>query len=121
MLVPMETELPCLLEPGDEYRDFGPIPIEVNIAGTHFKGSYSWLACASCIECYMDWETRLEIDGDYYEDRIDLDLGIRHMGHNIQETYLSLSVPKEGNPGKEPRIACMSPSDCQEVRFERIE
>jgi hypothetical protein len=121
MLVPMETELPCQLESQEEYLDFGPIPIVVIFEDTRFVGSYSWQACASCIECYMDWETRMELEGEYLADMVELDIGIRHMGHNIQDTYLSLTVPKSTDPWTEPWIKCRSPSDCKPIRFEQID
>jgi hypothetical protein len=117
MLVPTETELPCLIKTEGEYMDLRPITMPVDFDGEQVEGSYTWNACASCIECYMDWDTTLEFTAEVGEDKMDLSIGIRHMGHNIQDKYLQVEL-SEGEPGSfEPRILCRRSFDCQDVEF----
>jgi hypothetical protein len=117
MLVPTETELPCIIQTEGKYMDLRPISLPVDFDGEQITGSYTWNACASCIECYMDWDTTLEFTAGIGEERMDLSIGIRHMGHNIQDNYLQIELLEEVPDSKEPRILCRRSFDCQDVEF----
>lgn len=117
MLVPTETELPCIIQSENKYLDLRPITIPFVYDGRQLVGSYTWNACATCIDCYMDWETTMEIIGVIEDDRMDLSIGIRHMGHNIQDNYLRVELWKEAPNSKEPRILCRRSFDCREMEF----
>lgn len=115
-VVPMETELPCILESEDEVLEIRPVPIEFQYDGERLLGQYSWWACASCIDCYMDWETRMEIELTPGEDSLLVSLAIRHMGHNVREDYLRAELPELEPSLKEPRMQCAI-SGCDPVEF----
>lgn len=117
MLVPTETELPCIIQTEGEYMDLRPITIPVNFDGEQITGSYTWNACASCVECYLDWDTMLEFLADVEGNKINLAIGIRHMGHNIQDNYLQIELSQEAPDSNEPRILCRRSFDCQDVEF----
>ena len=117
MLVPMETELPCLIQSDNEYLDLRPVTLPFEFDGRQLVGSYTWNACASCVECYMDWDTTMEIFGIMEQDKIALSIGIRHSGHNIQDDYLQIELRREKPSLMEPRILCRRSSDCKNLEF----
>lgn len=117
MWVPTEPELPCITHSESEYIDLRPVPLGFEFDGKQLMGSYTWNACASCIECYMDWDTTMEIVGTVRQDKIDLSIGIRHMGHNIQDNYIQIELQRESPNSKEPRILCRRSFDCKDVEF----
>ena len=117
MLVPTETELPCIIQAEGEYMDLRPISIPVEFDGEQITGSYTWNACASCIECYLDWDTTLEFIADVEGNKIHLAIGIRHMGHNLQDDFLHVELWKEKPDLNEPRVLCRRSFDCQDVEF----
>ena len=117
MLVPTETELPCIIQSEEEYLDLRPLTLPFVVDGAQIVGSYSWMACASCVECYMNWETTMEIVGTIEQNKMELSVGIRHMGHNIQDDYVQLKLLQEEPSSKEPRIECRRASDCLDIEF----
>lgn len=117
MLIPTETELPCIIQTEGEYMDLRPISLPVDFDGEKITGSYTWNACASCIECYLDWDTTLEFTAEIGENLMDLSIGIRHMGHNIQDRYLQVELSEVEPDSNEPRILCRRSFDCQNVEF----
>jgi hypothetical protein len=119
MLVPTETELPCLIQAENEYLDLRPVALPFDFDGEGFSGSYSRTACASCVECYMNWETTMEIVGTVEQNSGSLAVGIRHMGHNIREDYLRIELRPEQPSSQEPRIQCRRANDCLDVKFAR--
>jgi hypothetical protein len=117
LLVPTNIELPCIIGTDEEYCEFRPLTLPFEYDGEQLVGSYAWEACASCVECYMNWTTTMEIVGTLDEGTMSLSIGIRHMGHNIQEDYLSVELLRE-NPGtREPGIRCRSTSECLDLEF----
>ena len=119
MLVPMETELPCILHSANDYLEMHPVTLPFEFDGHQLVGSYAWRACASCVECYMDWETTLEMAATLEQDMMMLSTGIRHMGHNIREDYMRVDLELASPTAKEPRIQCWSTSECRQVEFAR--
>ena len=117
MWVPTETELPCIVQSENEYMDLRPVSIPVEFDGKQLLGSYTWSACASCIECYMDWDTTMEFLAEVKQDKMDLSIGIRHMGHNIQDDYVQIELRQETPNSKEPRILCPKSLNCMDVEF----
>lgn len=115
-VVPMLTELPCLLQSEDDNLEIRPAAIEFQYDGDQLRGEYSWQACASCVECYMDWETRMEITLTPAEEALLVSLAIRHMGHNLQDEYLNIEIPEIKPSRKEPALIC-STSGCDEIEF----
>jgi len=117
MLVPTETELPCIIQSKNEYMDLRPVSIPIEFDGKQIMGSYTWNACASCIECYLDWETTIEIIAEVEQNKMDLSIGIRHMGHNIQGDFLHIELLQEKPDSNEPRVLCRRSFDCMDVEF----
>lgn len=117
MLVPTETELPCIVQSADESLDLRPVRLPFEFDGEQLVGSYSWKACASCVECYMNWETTMEIVGTIEGGKMALAIGIRHMGHNIPDDYLNIELKQEKPGSQEPRILCRRSLECEDVEF----
>ena len=117
LLVPTNIELPCIIQSENEYYDFRPVALPFEFDGTQIEGSYTWRACASCIECYMNWDTTMEIVGTMEQDTMSLAIGIRHMGHNIQDDFLRIELLQEEPTAREPGIQCRSTSDCLDLEF----
>lgn len=117
MLVPTETELPCIIQSANEYQDLRPVTLPFEFDGRQLVGSYTWKACASCVECYMDWDTIMEIVGVMEQDKMALSIGIRHMGHNIQDDYFRIELEQKEPSSREPRIQCRRSNDCMNVEF----
>lgn len=119
MLVPTETELPCIIQSANEHVELRPVALPFMYDGHQLVGSYAWRACASCVECYIDWETTLEMVATLEENSIALSIGIRHMGHNIQEDYLRVELEQASPTAKEPGIQCWSAENCKQMEFAR--
>jgi hypothetical protein len=117
MLIPTESELPCIIQADNVYLDLRPATLPFEFDGSQLAGSYQWMACASCVECYMNWETTLEIVGTIEQDKMVLSIGVRHMGHNIQDDFLRVELWPEEPRTREPRIQCRRANDCREVEF----
>ena len=62
MLVPTETELPCIIQTEGEYMDLRSVSLLVDFDIELVKGIYTRNACASCIECYLDRDKTLEFN-----------------------------------------------------------
>ncbi len=106
MLVPTEAELPCIIGSEKEYLELRAVTLPFEFDGKQLEGSYTWKACASCVECYMDWDTTLEIIATLEQDLMLVSIGIRHMGHNVQDDYLQIELEPEKPSSREPRILC---------------
>lgn len=117
MLVPTEVELPCIVQSEDEYLEFRAETLPFEFDGSKLEGSYVWKACASCIECYMNWDTRMEIVGTLEGETMALSIGIRHLGHNIIQDYTEIDLLQEEPTWQEPAIKCRRTSDCMIVEF----
>lgn len=117
MVVPTESELPCMLQSETEHLALAPIPITFEYDGSQLVGSYSWKACGSCVECYMNWETRMEIVGTLADGKMDLSLAIRHFGLNIQGDFLQVQLTEETPTPREPSILCTRTFTCQQLDF----
>jgi hypothetical protein len=115
---PTPTELRCELSSPDEYAILGSerVPFEFMEDGT-FVGSYSFMACPECIECYMNWETTLEITGRISQETVILDIAIKHFGVNVQGSFVSAELKLASNTNEEPRITCNQMIECQEIDF----
>lgn len=117
-IVPTPNELRCELSSPDEYAILGPerVPFEFMEDGT-FVGSYSFMACPECVECYMNWETTLEITGTFSQETVNLDIAIKHLGVNVQGSFVSAELELASNTSEEPRITCNQMIECQEIDF----
>ena len=117
MTVPAVTELPCMVQSESDYLEIKPINLPFDYDGRQLIGSYIWRACTSCVECYKDWDTRMEIVGIFDQDILNLNIGIRHMGHNIQDDYLQIEL-RQGKPNvNKPRMLCKRSFECQDLEF----
>ena len=117
-IVPTPNELRCELSSPDEFAILGPerVPFEFMADGT-FAGSYSFIACPECVECYMNWETTLEMTGMVSQDVVTLDIAIKHLGLNVQGSFVSAELVLASNTNEEPRITCNQMTECQEIVF----
>ena len=59
----------------------------------------------------------MEIVGTMKQDKMDLAIGIRHMGHNIQDDFLGIDLWTEEPSSREPRILCRRSNDCMNMEF----
>ncbi|MCK4976300.1 MAG: hypothetical protein KAS36_05180 [Anaerolineales bacterium] len=116
--IPNPNELRCKLSSANEYAILGPerILFEFKEDGT-FLGSYTYKACPDCIECYINWDTTLEITGSISQETVFLDIAILHMGHNVQGSYVSAELALASNTNEEPRITCNQTIECKEIVF----
>jgi hypothetical protein len=116
--IPNPNELQCELSSVNEYARLGPerIPFEFKEDETFF-GSYTYKACPECIECYMNWDYTLEMTGSIAQERIFLDIAIKHFGQNIQGSFVSAELELVGNTNVEPQISCNQAIDCKEIEF----
>ena len=116
--IPNPNELRCILSAKNETAILGPerVPFEFKADGS-FVGSYTSQACPECEECYMNWDYTLEMAGVIFEETVFLDIAIKHFGHNVQGSYLSVELKLMKNPDKEPRITCDRMIKCKEIEF----
>ena len=118
--IPNPNELRCNLSSENETAILGPerIPFEFKDNG-EFTGSYTYRACPFCIECYMNWDYTLEMNGTIAEEMIQLDIAIKHFGLNVQGSYVSAELQLVPNANKEPRITCNQAIKCKDIIFIR--
>jgi len=116
--IPNPNELRCKLSSANNYALLGPerIPFEFKEDGT-FMGTFTYKACPECIECYMNWDYTLEITGSISQETVFLDIAIKHMGHNVQGSFVSAELAIASNTNKEPRITCNRSIECKEIVF----
>lgn len=116
--IPNPNNLQCTLSSANETAILGPekISFEFMENGT-FSGSYTYKACAECIECYMNWDYTLEISGTITQEVVFLDIAVQHFGHNVQGSYMSAELGLIRDPNKEPRITCNQEVNCKEIVF----
>ena len=117
LAIPNPSNLRCILSE-NETAILGPerIPFEFKEDGT-FSGSYTYKACPECIECYMNWDYTLEMTGAIMDEKVVLDIAIKHFGLNVQDSYVSARLEKANDGTKEPRIACNQVIACQKINF----
>ncbi len=117
LTIPNPNELRCILSP-KEKAILGPerIPFEFKENGT-FSGSYTYKACPTCIECYMNWDYTLEITGVAQQETVLLHIAIKHIGHNVHGSYLNAELELVNNPDEEPRITCNQILVCKKIQF----
>ena len=118
--IPNPNELRCTLISANETAILGPerIPFEFKEDGT-FVGSYTYKACPDCIECYLNWDTTLQITGTVLDETILLVIAIVHIGHNVQGRYLSTELGLVNDADVESRITCNRLIACDEIEFVR--
>ena len=116
--IPNPNELRCMLTSEKEKAMLGPekIPLEFKENG-EFSGSYTYKACPSCIECYMNWDYTLEMSGTIEEEAIQIDIAIKHFGHNVQGSYVSAELYLIPDTNTEPRITCNQEIQCKDIVF----
>lgn len=117
-ILPSPNELRCELKPEDEPAILGPesVPFEFTSEGT-FSGSYTFRACPECIECYINWDTILEITGVISAEGVNLEIAIKHLGHNVPGSFVSAELEPTLNPSQVPIIVCNHTLECQEIVF----
>ena len=81
-----------------------------------FAGGYTYKACPPCIECYMNWDYTLEMTGTIEGGAIQLDIAIKHFGHNVQGSYMSAELHLRPD-ANEPRITCNKEIKCKDIVF----
>jgi len=115
--IPNPNDLRCILS-ANETAILGPerIPFEFKEDGT-FSGSFTYKACPECVECYMNWDYTLEITGTILEERVVLDIAIKHFGLNVQDSYVNATLEKVNNGDREPRISCNRMIECQDIKY----
>lgn len=116
--IPNPNELRCILPSENETAILGPekVAFEFKDDGT-FTGTYTYKACPVCVECYMNWDYTLEIRGTVLDDMVLLDIAIKHIGHNVQGSYVTAELTLVSNTNKEPRISCNRLIECKEIEF----
>lgn len=116
--IPNPNELRCMLSSENETAVLGPesIPFEFREDGT-FTGRYTYKACPECIECYMNWDYTLEITGTIEEEKVVLDIAVKHIGQNVQGSFVSAELGLFGDPNVEPQITCNRMIECSEITF----
>ena len=116
--IPNPNELRCILSTENDNGILGPerIPFEFKEDGT-FSGNYTYKACPECIECYINWDTTLEITGTISQETVFLEIAIKHMGHNVQGSFVSAELAIVSNANQEPRITCNRMIECKEIVF----
>ena len=116
--IPNPNELRCILLSENEKAILGPekIPFDFKENGD-FEGNYTYKACPSCIECYMNWDYTLEMSGTITEETIQLDIAIKHFGHNVQGSYVSAELHLIPDANTEPRITCNQAIQCRDIIF----
>ena len=114
--IPNPNDLRCTLSE-NEKAILGPekIPFEFKENGD-FLGSYTYKACPPCIECYMNWDYTLEMTGTIDGDVIQLDIAIKHFGHNVPGSYVSAELQLVPDTN-EPRITCNKEIQCKDIVF----
>jgi hypothetical protein len=117
-ILPSPNELRCELSSADEYAILGPerLLFEFKRDDT-FAGSYTFRACPECIECYINWDTTLEMTGVILPEGVDLEIAIKHLGHNVQGSFVRAELKPVSNVDEEPRIICDQEIKCQEIDF----
>ena len=120
--IPNPNNLRCSLEADTDIAILGPerIFFEFGEDGT-FTGIYTYEACPECVECYMNWDYILEITGALFENSATLDVAIKHIGHNVQGSYVSAKLKQVSKDNTEPRISCNRMIACKEVVFVKAE
>ncbi len=115
--IPNPNELKCELSSENEYAILRPesLLFDFKEDGT-FEGSYTYKACPTCIECYMNWDYTLNITGSISTEMIILDIAIVHVGHNVPGSFVNAELELANN-NKEPRISCNRNIDCNEIEF----
>ncbi len=116
--IPNPNELRCILSSENKKAILGPegIPFEFRENG-EIAGSYTYKACPTCIECYMNWDYTLEMTGTIAEETIQLDIAIKHFGLNVQGSYVSTELHLVPDAIKEPRITCDRAIHCKDIVF----
>ena len=114
--IPNPNNLRCILSSEKESAILGPerILFEFTENG-EFLGTYTYKACPPCIECYMNWDYTLEMTGTIAEEKIRLDIAIKHFGQNVQGSYVTAELRLVPNAKKEPRIACNQSIQCKDI------
>ena len=119
--IPHPNNFRCLLKSDDEFAILGPekVPLEFMEDGI-FTGSYTYRACPDCIECYMNWDYTLEMNGSISDETVLLDIAVVHFGHNVQGSYVSTELTLAENANKEPRIKCNRLIECKGAKFVNV-
>ena len=119
--IPNPNDLKCSLSE-NEKATLGPEKIILEfMENGEFSGSYTYKACPPCIECYMNWDYTLEMTGTITEEMILLDIAIKHFGHNVQGSYVSVVLNLAPYENKEPRITCDQTIACKDIKFVKME
>ena len=118
--IPNPNELRCILSSDGQTAVLGPerIPFEFKEDGS-FEGNYTYMACPECVECYMNWDYTLNITGQILGNKVEMNIAIKHFGHNVQGSYLSAELELVDNAKKEPQITCNRLIQCEEIKFVR--
>jgi hypothetical protein len=67
----------------------------------------------------MNWDYTLEMTGTIEGEAIQLNIAIKHFGHNVQGSYVSAELRLQSEANTEPRITCDQTLKCQEIKFVR--
>ncbi len=75
--IPNPNELRCILLPEKETAILGPERVSFDFKEDgSFVGSYTYKACPSCEECFMNWDYTLDMTGTIQGESVLLDIAI---------------------------------------------
>jgi hypothetical protein len=117
-VIPNPGPLACTLENEAAFADLTPEIITFQFSPDNsFTGSYTFPACPECVECYMNWDYTFEFSGEIHAESAMLDIAVKHIGLNVQGSYLSVEMERLTAPSREPRIQCRGDGTCTEMIF----
>jgi len=119
--IPNPNNLRCVLLSENDKAILGPERILFSFKENgEFSGTYTYRACPPCIECYMNWDYTLEMTGTITEETVLLDIAIKHFGHNVQGSFVSVELHLVPNANREPRITCDRTISCTDIKFVKM-
>lgn len=117
-LIPNPTELKCTLKSKDAAADLVPEQVAFQFSDDgSFTGIYTYRACPECVECYMNWDYMLELSGVLHEEKALLDIAVRHIGLNVQGSYLSVELERLDETDQQPQIECKGDGTCAGIVY----
>jgi len=117
-VIPNPSGLKCSLESESDFADLGPETIRFRFdEDGSFTGGYTYRACSDCVECYMNWDYTFEFSGVISEENALLEIAVKHIGFNVQGSYLSVELETLAGSAQQPQIQCSGDLTCKEMKF----
>ncbi len=115
-VIPNPGPLACTLENEAAFADLTPEIITFQFgADNSFTGSYTFPACPECVECYMNWDYTFEFSGVISEENALLEIAVKHIGLNVQGSYLSKEMERLAENSRQPQIRCRADGTCTKI------